>query len=135
MHVSISNLESIFSNLKSQNQHGYWTYNGSLTTPPCTGNVTWLLMQQAWYCSDNQITEIQQKFLQNNTRPIQQQGKRLAGFYPRTEEPGLPEGVSAAIAIGAVLFIVLVGTLVGLYVRKRKARVGEDNKKLLDERR
>jgi len=136
MHVSISNLADNFVSLKSRYLSGYWTYNGSLTTPPCTEGVRWILMQQPWYCSSNQVNEIQQNFLQNNTRPIQQQNIRIGGYYPRAPpQPAISEGVAAAIAIGAVLFIVSVGTVVGLYVRRRKTSVGEDNKKLLDERR
>lgn len=49
---------------------GYYTYSGSLTTPPCNEIVTWLVMKSSVEASSNQIQELQD-ILNNNFRPIQ----------------------------------------------------------------
>jgi len=49
---------------------GYYTYSGSLTTPPCSEIVTWLVMKSTVEASSNQIQEMQD-ILNNNFRPIQ----------------------------------------------------------------
>ncbi|PVD20782.1 hypothetical protein C0Q70_18943 [Pomacea canaliculata] len=35
----------------------YWTYEGSLTTPPCSENVTWILMRYPLMVSYQQMEE------------------------------------------------------------------------------
>jgi len=50
--------------------NAYFTYDGSLTTPPCSEVVTWLVMQSPVTASSVQIQEMQD-ILQNNFRPIQ----------------------------------------------------------------
>ena len=35
----------------------YFTYPGSLTTPPCTEGITWFVMQNPMYASPSQILE------------------------------------------------------------------------------
>ena len=49
---------------------GYYTFPGSLTTPPCTENVTWFVLEQPVTVSD---TEIQQfgKLYRHNARPTE----------------------------------------------------------------
>jgi len=48
----------------------YYTYDGSLTTPPCSEVVTWLVMKSSVEASSGQIQEMQD-ILQNNYRPVQ----------------------------------------------------------------
>ena len=48
----------------------YYTYDGSLTTPPCSEVVTWLVMKSPVEASSTQMQEMQD-ILQNNYRPVQ----------------------------------------------------------------
>ncbi len=54
----------------------YYTYMGSLTTPPCSEGVLWLVMKQPVQVSADQIN-IFGRLYRNNARPIQPSGGRL----------------------------------------------------------
>jgi carbonic anhydrase len=54
----------------------YFTYMGSLTTPPCSEGVLWMVMQQPVQASPEQI-HIFSRLYPNNARPIQQAAGRL----------------------------------------------------------
>lgn len=54
----------------------YYTYMGSLTTPPCTEDVLWLVMKQPVQVSQEQIN-IFSRLYRNNARPIQPSAGRL----------------------------------------------------------
>ncbi|MCH2220008.1 MAG: carbonic anhydrase family protein [Dechloromonas sp.] len=54
----------------------YYTYMGSLTTPPCTEGVLWLVMKQPVQVSQDQIN-IFSRLYRNNARPIQPASGRL----------------------------------------------------------
>ncbi len=49
----------------------YFTYTGSLTTPPCSGEVTWLVFQHPISLNENTIEEIGKHLPDNNFRPVQ----------------------------------------------------------------
>lgn len=56
---------------------GYWTYTGSLTTPPCTEGVQWFVMQQPLTMNPDQLHAFQSIF-KVNSRPIQDtHGRRI----------------------------------------------------------
>lgn len=48
----------------------YYTFSGSLTTPPCSEGVTWLVLKNPVEASDSQI-KMFAKFYKNNARPVQ----------------------------------------------------------------
>ncbi len=54
----------------------YYTYVGSLTTPPCTEGVLWLIMKQPVTLSKEQIADFA-KIHRNNARPVQQANGRV----------------------------------------------------------
>lgn len=55
---------------------GYFTYMGSLTTPPCSEGVLWMVMQQPVQASPDQI-HIFSRLYPMNARPVQQAAGRL----------------------------------------------------------
>jgi carbonic anhydrase len=54
----------------------YYTYMGSLTTPPCTEDVLWMVFKQPLQVSAEQVA-IFSRLYRNNARPIQPANNRL----------------------------------------------------------
>ena len=57
-------------------KRGYFSYMGSLTTPPCSENVLWLVMKTPMTLSEEQI-DIFARFYKHNARPIQRVSGRV----------------------------------------------------------
>ncbi len=55
---------------------GAYQYAGSLTTPPCTEGVTWLVMVDAMTASPEQIVKLRKAAHGANARPVQPLNKR-----------------------------------------------------------
>jgi len=49
---------------------GYYTFEGSLTTPPCSENVTWFVLKQPYHVSAGEIAEFSKRYGQD-ARPTQ----------------------------------------------------------------
>jgi carbonic anhydrase len=54
----------------------YFTYMGSLTKPPCTEGVIWIIMKNPLIVTAQQIHSFGQIYT-NNFRPLQSQGDRI----------------------------------------------------------
>ncbi|MDE2402848.1 MAG: carbonic anhydrase family protein [Burkholderiales bacterium] len=63
-------------NLMLPEQRQYYTYMGSLTTPPCSEGVLWMVMKQAATLSPYQAS-VFGRLYNNNARPIQDASGRL----------------------------------------------------------
>jgi carbonic anhydrase len=50
--------------------HGYYTYDGSLTTPPCSEHVRWFVLKTPVEISAAQIQQFTRHYA-NNARPVQ----------------------------------------------------------------
>jgi carbonic anhydrase len=55
---------------------GYYTFPGSLTTPPCTENVTWFVLKQPVTVSAAEIQRFE-KLYRHNARPIEPTNDRV----------------------------------------------------------
>lgn len=51
--------------------HHYYRYSGSLTTPPCTEGVRWLVMKEPVTLSAEQLAKFQHALQHTNNRPLQ----------------------------------------------------------------
>jgi len=56
-------------------QHSYYTYGGSLTTPPCTEGVTWYILKSTSNLSNEQLATITKLYPHDN-RPTQKLNHR-----------------------------------------------------------
>lgn len=76
--VSYNNIQVNAKNLVPQNQQ-YFSYNGSLTTPPCSEQVQWFVYKQPIQASKQQINEFKEVY-QYNARPQQPlKGRQIQG--------------------------------------------------------
>lgn len=58
------------------NTQNYYHYMGSLTTPPCTENVSWYVMKEAIEIADDQTAKFT-SLIGKNVRPAQGINRRL----------------------------------------------------------
>jgi carbonic anhydrase len=80
----VENLELDVNELRPLPQH-YYRYEGSLTTPPCSEGVQWIVMADKRHMSADQMATVV-ALLHNNNRPVQALGDRQIGLV-RREEP------------------------------------------------
>jgi len=66
----------IDANLLLPPQRSYYRYEGSLTTPPCSESVAWLLLHQPVHVGKNDI-EAFAKLFPMNARPVQKDNRRF----------------------------------------------------------
>ncbi|XP_017697512.2 alpha carbonic anhydrase 7-like isoform X2 [Phoenix dactylifera] len=64
-----------------ENRAPYYRYSGSLTTPPCTENVTWILLREVRTVSEGQVYQLREAVHGDNARPIQPINGRKVYLY------------------------------------------------------
>lgn len=57
--------------------HNFYYYCGSLTTPPCTEHIHWIVLEETVFASVSQISRLSSVFPFFNVRPIQPTNNRL----------------------------------------------------------
>ena len=55
----------------------YYRFNGSLTTPPCTEGVRWIVMKNTRHVSEAQVLTFQKALTHSNNRPVQPVNARI----------------------------------------------------------
>jgi carbonic anhydrase len=64
------------------NTKDYWTYDGSLTTPPCSESVTWFVFKEPIHATENQMQKLRAlksnagECIVDNYRPVMDLGGR-----------------------------------------------------------
>jgi len=120
LNIPLTDLSSLFND--QQKDFGYWTIEGSLTTPPCTGAVTWYIMQVPLKCSRAQWRQFHEFFSggngNGNARPVQRQILQARAFMPSKSTPPSLLIVGLVVSLVVVISVVLSG--VALYWHSKK---------------
>lgn len=74
--IEMAPVEAIDLNKLLPENRTYWAYMGSLTTPPCTEDVLWMVLKQPMQVSAEQVSIFSRLYL-NNARPLQPLNGRL----------------------------------------------------------
>ncbi|XP_053776833.1 carbonic anhydrase 6 isoform X2 [Desmodus rotundus] len=69
-----------------KNLHRYYSYQGSLTTPPCTENVQWFLLADTVPFSMAQIVKLENSLLDHQNEVIRNNYRRTQALNNRTVE-------------------------------------------------
>ncbi|MCP4363297.1 MAG: carbonic anhydrase family protein [Chloroflexi bacterium] len=100
---------------------GYYRYNGSFTTPPCTEGVSWFVMSTPVELSDAQISAFEQ-ICNGNYRPVQPLNARTFPQAGEVTPQTLPVSGGQPFPVTNVLvgvgLLVAVAGLLFLYRRK-----------------
>jgi len=62
---------------RNKSVKNYFSFNGSLTTPPCTEGVRWIVMQSRPSLSRRQLVAFQRAIQRPNSRPVQPLNARI----------------------------------------------------------
>ena len=69
--------DNLDANMLLPQEHDYYRFNGSLTTPPCTEGVWWLVMKNFDTVSEKQIDKFSHMMHHPNNRPVQPTNARV----------------------------------------------------------
>jgi carbonic anhydrase len=101
-------LELLLPSEKSQ----YFTYNGSLTTPPCSEVVTWIDYKQSIPLSHDQVEEFRSlqdtegDYMTHNNRPVQPIGDRIV-LFNEVENYDYSSVATLSVHLASLLFSIL----------------------------
>ncbi|HET9222071.1 MAG TPA: carbonic anhydrase family protein, partial [Roseiflexaceae bacterium] len=110
---------TVDANLLLPAQRSYWRYNGSLTTPPCSEGVKWLVMNTPVELSEAQITAFTSLY-NNSARPVQPLNARTFLVPVRLPTTG-GATVTLDVALVGVGLLAVAAGLALEYVGRRKA--------------
>ena len=99
-------------------QRSYWRYNGSLTTPPCSEGVKWLVMNTPVELSEAQIAAFTSIF-KNDARPVQPFNSRTFLVPARLPTTG-GATVTLDVALVGVGLLAIAAGMALAYVGRRK---------------
>jgi carbonic anhydrase len=104
----------------------YYRYDGSLTTPPCSEGVKWLVMTNPVRTSDGQVAAFQKLFARDY-RPVQPLNGRSFQVTSRLAPTQLPRLAPTQLprtgGLGVEQIVAGLGLLAGgLYLRRRPGR-------------
>ena len=68
--------KSVDANNLLPHDHGYYRFNGSLTTPPCSEGVRWFVLKQSVTASKQQLDAFSNTLSHSNNRPLQKLNAR-----------------------------------------------------------
>lgn len=74
-------------NLLPDNTASFFTYNGSLTTPPCYEVVTWVIMAQPVYLSQSSLIELSQFKRVGDSKTAESIGPNYRDIQPLLDRP------------------------------------------------
>jgi len=74
---NVSITESLDLNKLLPKDKTYWRFSGSLTTPPCSEGVTWVVLKQPLTLSAEQLAKFTHTMHHDNNRPVQSLHGRL----------------------------------------------------------
>uniref|UniRef100_A0A8D0TEQ3 Carbonic anhydrase 6 n=1 Tax=Sus scrofa TaxID=9823 RepID=A0A8D0TEQ3_PIG len=69
-----------------ENLHSYYSYQGSLTTPPCTENVHWFVLADTVKLSRTQVWKLQNSLLNDQNKTIHNDYRRTQPLNHRVVE-------------------------------------------------
>ena len=101
-------------------QRSYWRYNGSLTTPPCSEGVKWLVMNTPVELSDAQIAAFT-AIIKNNERPVQPLNSRTFLMPVKLPTTGGATVTLDAALVGVGVLAIAAGLALAYIGRRRVA--------------
>lgn len=99
--------------------NGYLFFEGSLTTPPCTENVIWIVPNKFLPCTQDEVTAFA-NLLNNNIRPIQPLNNRVISIYTPTQvAPNSQLSNDVGWVVVAIVCGVLIASFTACYIKKK----------------
>jgi len=77
----IINEEVFIDSLFIPTDEGFFSYRGSLTTPPCTEDVLWIVLKEPIYMSAIELEHLQRAMPYHNFRPVQDLNGRFVYYF------------------------------------------------------
>ncbi|KAL6081973.1 hypothetical protein STEG23_002227 [Scotinomys teguina] len=82
--------DTIIQNLLPKDTHNYYTYEGSLTTPPCTENVRWYVFQDTVKLSKTQVDRIENSIKNQHNEILHDGYRKTQALHQRVVEVNFP---------------------------------------------